>query len=76
VFLTSSRRDFFYRANLNFLGALHRHQVPFETHFDHAASHTWQQDSHHPASGEVYERLQGFVKLVTSGSRTSGSIAG
>lgn len=66
VLVTTSRPDPFYRANLNFIAELRRHNVPVEVHVDEAAQHTWQQDSRHPASGEVYGRVQAFVRAVTT----------
>ena len=65
VLVTTSRRDFFYRANLNFIRALRGHRVPVESLVHDEAPHTWQQDSRHPASAEVYGRLQAFVHRVT-----------
>jgi acetyl esterase/lipase len=64
VLVTTSRRDYLYRANLNFVDALERHEVPVELLVDDTALHTWQQDSRHPASSEVYRRLQSFVHRV------------
>jgi acetyl esterase/lipase len=66
VFVTTSRRDYLYRANLNFIAALHHHRVPVDSLIDDDAMHTWQQDSRHPASEEVYLRLQEFVRRVTA----------
>lgn len=66
VLVTTSRRDFFYRANLNFIAALRRHRVPVEALVSEEAQHTWQQDSRHPASAEVYLRLQQFVRRVAA----------
>jgi len=66
VLVTTSRADFFYRANLNFIAALRRHQVPVESVVSEEAPHTWQQDSRHPGSLEVYTRLQDFVRRVTA----------
>ncbi len=66
VLVTTSRRDYLYRANLNFIAALREHGVGVETLVDDEALHTWQQDSRHPASAEVYRRLQQFVGRVTS----------
>lgn len=65
VLVTTSRRDYLYRANLNFIAALREHGVGVETLVDDDALHTWQQDSRHPASAEVYRRLQHFVHAVT-----------
>lgn len=69
VFVTTSRRDYLYRANLNFIAALRHHGVGVETLVDDDALHTWQQDSRHPASAEVYRRLQEFVGSVTQRER-------
>ncbi|MBX3098038.1 MAG: alpha/beta hydrolase [Salinibacterium sp.] len=66
VLVTTSRRDYLYRANLNFIEALRTHGVGVETLVDEHALHTWQQDSRHPASAEVYRRLQSFVRSVTT----------
>lgn len=66
VLVTTSRRDYLYRANLNFIAALRGHGVPVESLVDDTAAHTWQQDSRHPASREVYRRLQRFVGSVTA----------
>lgn len=71
VLVTTSRPDFFYRANLNFIAALRRHRVPVEALVDDAAPHTWQQDTRHPASLEVYRALQAFVRRVTSPSHAA-----
>ncbi|HPG74557.1 MAG TPA: alpha/beta hydrolase [Rhodoglobus sp.] len=62
--VTTSRKDPFYQANLNFIAELMRKGVPVESHIDEFADHTWQQDSHHPGSAVVYERLQAFVRRV------------
>lgn len=64
VLVTTSRRDPMYRSNLNFVAALQRHGVEVDCLVDNDAAHTWQQDSRHPASAEVYRRLQGFVRSV------------
>lgn len=64
TFVTTSHKDPFYRANLNFIAELGRHGVAVESHIDEVADHTWQQDSHHPGSPAVYERLQEFVRRV------------
>lgn len=66
VLVTTSRIDFFYRANLNFIAALRSHGVPVESLVSEEAQHTWQQDSRHPGSPEVYGRLQAFVRRVTA----------
>ena len=64
VFVTTSRRDYLYRANLNFVEALRAQGVTVESLVDAEAAHTWQQDSRHPASAEVYRRLQRFVAAL------------
>lgn len=64
VLVTTSRKDFFYRANLNFIDALTRHGVAVDSLIDDEAPHTWQQDSRHPGSSAVYSRLQRFVHSV------------
>lgn len=66
VLVTTSRVDPFYRANLNFIKELRRHKVDVDVHVDDDAQHTWQQDSRHPASHEVYGLLQSFVRRVAS----------
>jgi acetyl esterase len=66
VLVTTSRRDYLYRANLNFIATLREHGVGVETLVDDGALHTWQQDSRHPASAEVYRRLRQFVRSVTT----------
>lgn len=66
VLVTTSLPDPFYRASLNFVEALRRHEVPVEVHVDESAPHTWQQDSHHPRSAAVYGRLQAFVARVAA----------
>lgn len=68
VLVTTSRRDYLYRANLNFVAALREHGVGVETLVEDDALHTWQQDSRHPASAEVYRRLQEFVHGVSGDS--------
>jgi acetyl esterase len=67
VLVTTSRRDYLYRANLNFAATLERHGVRVETHIDEEALHTWQQDSRHPRSAAVYSKLQRFVADTTAG---------
>ncbi|WP_235563896.1 alpha/beta hydrolase [Arthrobacter sp. Soil763] len=68
VFVSTSERDFFYTANLNFIERLRRHRVHVDTliyGWDAPnTEHTWQQDSRHPESQEVYRRLQAFVRRV------------
>ncbi len=63
--ITTSRPDPFYRASLNFAGALRRRRVAVEVHVDEDAQHTWQQDPHHPRSAGVYALLQDFVGRVS-----------
>ena len=50
LLVTTTRKDPLYQA--------------VESHIDERADHTWQQDSHHPDSPAVYERLQSFVRRV------------
>jgi acetyl esterase len=68
VFVTTSERDYFYGANLNFVDRLREHGVPVETLiYDRAQAnteHTWQQNYRYPESQEVYRRLQDFVRRV------------
>jgi acetyl esterase len=70
VFVTTSERDYFYRANLNFVAMLRRNSIPVETliyeRTNSNTSHTWQQNYRYPESQEVYRRLQGFVKRVAT----------
>jgi len=72
VFVTTSERDYFYRANLNYVARLRKHGVPVDALIYERSSrnteHTWQQDARHPESQEVYRRLQDFVTRVTSSS--------
>jgi acetyl esterase len=70
VLVTTSRRDYLYRANLNFVDALQRNEVDVELLVDRDALHTWQQDSRHPASVEVYRRLRRFVHRVAPARAT------
>ena len=70
VFISTSERDFFYGANLNFMARLRRHEVPVDS-LVYAASnanteHTWQQNYRYPESQEVYRRLQAFVQRVAA----------
>lgn len=69
VFVTTSERDYFYRANLNYVARLRKHGVPVDTVIYERSSrnteHTWQQDPRFPESQEVYRRLQEFVVRVT-----------
>ncbi|MFJ5860227.1 alpha/beta hydrolase [Pseudarthrobacter sp. NPDC092439] len=68
VLVTTSERDFFYRANLNFIRRLRQFSVPVETLIYGWSStnteHTWQQDYRYPESQEVYRRLRAFVRRV------------
>ena len=68
VFVTTSERDFFYTANLNFIARLREHKVPVDTliyGWDAPnTEHTWQQDFRYPESQEVYRRLHAFVRRV------------
>lgn len=68
VFLTTSERDYFYSANLNFIARLREHAVPADTLIYGWANanteHTWQQDFRYPESQEVYRRLHAFVHRV------------
>lgn len=69
VFVTTSERDFFYAANVNFINRLRKYAVPVDTLIYLWASanteHTWQQDYRYPESQEVYRRLHAFVRNVT-----------
>ena len=68
VFVTTSERDFFYAANMNFIARLREHSVPVDSLiYDWDSSnteHTWQQDFRYPESQEVYRRLHAFVRKV------------
>jgi len=70
VFVTTSERDYFYRANLNFIEALRRRSIVADTviYGRHRTNtrHTWQQDARHPESQEVYRRLGSFVRSVAA----------
>ncbi|WP_022886844.1 alpha/beta hydrolase [Glaciibacter superstes] len=70
VFVTTSERDFFYQANLNFIEALRRRSLPVDAMVfarDRVNTrHTWQQDAAHPESQEVYQRLGDFVRRVAA----------
>jgi acetyl esterase len=70
TFISSSPRDFLYRANRNLEERLRAHHVPVDALFlgaeARAARHTWQQDAAHPDSPVVYRRLQSFVRRVCS----------
>lgn len=69
VFVTTSERDYFYKANLNFVDRLRSHDVRVDAViYDRTvrnAVHTWQQDARHAESQEVYRRLHRFVRSVT-----------
>lgn len=69
VFVTTSERDYFYRANLNFIERLREHGVRVRSLvYDRATPntlHTWQQFDGYPQSQEVYRRLREFVREVT-----------
>ena len=67
VLVTTSLKDPFYRANLNYVEALRTHDVAVDVLVDDEAKHTWQQDSRHPGSRAVYDRLADFVTRVTTG---------
>ncbi len=79
VFVSTSERDYFYRANLNFIARLREHGVRVDSLvYDRANAntlHTWQQDSRYPESQEVYQRLQGFVREVTAVASQPGRLA-
>ena len=68
VFVTTSERDFFYAANLNFIARLREHSVPVDSliydWYSSNTEHTWQQDFRYPESQEVYRRLHAFVRKV------------
>ncbi len=70
VFVTTSERDFFYAANLNFIARLQEHEVHVDTliyGWDAPnTEHTWQQDFRYPESQEVYRRLHAFVRRVAA----------
>jgi acetyl esterase/lipase len=71
TFISSSERDFLYRANRNLAARLREHGVEVDALFlgreARAARHTWQQDAAHQHSPVVYERLQAFVRRVCGG---------
>ena len=76
VLVTTSERDIFYRANVNFVEAAERAGVPVEFvsyGWDSRAEHTWQQDAAHPGSAEVYARLQDFIGKVSSRAQSAGA---
>jgi acetyl esterase len=70
VFVTTSDRDYFYRANLNFIARLREHGIRVrELIYDRSTpntAHTWQQFGGYPQSQEVYRRLREFVGEVTA----------
>jgi acetyl esterase/lipase len=68
VLVTTSERDFFYLANLRFIDALRDHGVHVDVLVSAEAQHTWQQDTRHSGSAEVYERLHAFVARVSARS--------
>ena len=72
VFVSTSARDFLYRANLNYVERLRSHGVHVDTIiYDHTSrntEHTWQQNARLPESQEVYARLQEFVARVAGPS--------
>ncbi|WP_241987697.1 alpha/beta hydrolase [Cryobacterium sp. TMT1-66-1] len=74
VFVTTSERDYFYRANLNFIEALRARKIRVDTLIygrrSVNAKHTWQQDDTHPESQEVYRRLGAFVRAVAPRAMT------
>jgi acetyl esterase/lipase len=77
VLVTTSERDIFYRANVNFVEAARRHGIPVEfVSYGWDArntEHTWQQDAGRPESLEVYEHLQRFIGQVRSRVRSAGA---
>lgn len=68
VFVTTSERDFFYAANLNFIARLRAHSVHVDSLIygwdSPNTEHTWQQNFRYPESQEVYRRLHAFVRRV------------
>ena len=68
VFVTTSERDFFFAANMNFIARLREHSVHVDSliyGWDSSnTEHTWQQDFRYPESQEVYRRLHAFVRKV------------
>jgi acetyl esterase/lipase len=77
MLVTTSERDIFYHANLNFVRAAERHGIPVELlsygWSSRRTEHTWQQYSGHPESKEVYVRLQRFIAEVNSRERSAGA---
>ncbi len=78
VLVTTSERDIFYHANLNFVRAAERRGIPVELisyGWDaRNTEHTWQQDTAHPESQEVYVRLQDFIAQISSRVRSAGAL--
>jgi acetyl esterase/lipase len=72
VFISTSERDYFFRANLNFMAGLRRNGVAVDAlvydRKSRNAVHTWQQNYRHEESQAVYRRLQDFVLAVTRGA--------
>ncbi|WP_241981895.1 alpha/beta hydrolase, partial [Cryobacterium sp. TMT3-29-2] len=79
VLVTTSERDYFYRANLNFIAALRRRSIAVDTLiYDRKQAntrHTWQQDAAHPESQEVYRRLGAFVRRVAGVPAAAAAVA-
>ncbi|GAB3618070.1 hypothetical protein GCM10027416_26270 [Okibacterium endophyticum] len=79
VFVSTSERDFFYRANLNFIERLRAHAIPTDTLIYNRRTpnvrHTWQQNPALPQSREVYARLQQFVQSVAAAPRLTSPLA-
>lgn len=77
VFISTSERDYFFRANLNFMARLRRNGVSVDAlvydRDSRNAVHTWQQNYRHEESQAVYQRLQDFVSAVTR-STTPGMV--
>ncbi|GAA4181070.1 hypothetical protein GCM10022287_35800 [Gryllotalpicola koreensis] len=76
VLVTTSERDIFYHANVNFAKRAEAAGVPVEFvsyGWDSRTEHTWQQDAAHPESAEVYARLQDFIGQVSSRVRSAGA---
>ena len=70
VFISTSERDYFYQANLNYMERLRQHGIPVGSLvYDWTRTnteHTWQQDYRFPESQEVYRRVHAFVRDVAS----------
>lgn len=68
VLVTTSERDYFYRANMRFIARLRKHRVSVDTlvyeRGRRNTEHTWQQNARFPESQEVYRRLRDFVVRV------------